>query len=100
MNDLSSLIESDAAYLLPQYKRQWRNLTLSTHPINIHQARVAVEKAYDFLGYSKPLLLFFPSPFAAVPTLVDLSVSGQFGGQLDDLREFTTGNPFPSKNTK
>lgn len=87
MSNLSSLIDADSAYLLPEYKQKWRNLTLSTQPINIHQARTAVERAYQFLGYSKPSLLFFASPFAALPILVDLRVSGQFGQLLHDLRE-------------
>jgi hypothetical protein len=70
-------IDSESALLLPAYIDKWQNLTLSTQPIDLVQAKTAVENAYIEIEQEKPAVLLFPSPFAVLPFLIDLQLSGQ-----------------------
>lgn len=80
-------IDLESAFLLPRYINKWRDLALSTQPINLVEAKTAVENAYVEIGKEKPSVLFFPSPFSALPVLIDIQLSGQFGQLLDSLND-------------
>ena len=83
--------DSETALILPayieKYMLKWRNLALSTHPINFDQAKTAVENAYAKIGKEKPLVVFFPSPFSAISVLIDLQLLEQFGCLLNTLND-------------
>lgn len=55
--------DSESALILPayieKYVLKWRNLALSTQPLNFDQAKAAVENAYAKIGKDKPLVVFF-----------------------------------------
>jgi len=80
-------IDSESALLLAAYTNKWRALALSTQPINLEQAKTAVENVYANIGKEKPSVLFFPSPFSALSVLIDLQLSGQFGQLLNILND-------------
>jgi hypothetical protein len=80
-------IDSESALLLAAYTHKWRALALSTQPINLEQAKTAVENVYANIGKGKPSVLFCPSPFSALSVLIDLQLSGQFGQLLNILND-------------
>ncbi|NEQ22758.1 MAG: hypothetical protein F6K28_26980, partial [Microcoleus sp. SIO2G3] len=48
--------------LIPFYQDKWRNIALSTEPINRKKATSAVKEAYALMGLSEPKILFIDSP--------------------------------------
>ena len=73
--------------LLPTYWEKWRAIAFSTAPIDPCKARVAVEAGYAAVGREKPLIIFCPSPFAALKHIIHIQVENQFGSYLSELTD-------------
>ncbi|WP_143467781.1 DUF6745 domain-containing protein [Leptolyngbya ohadii] len=52
--------------LIPEFRKKWRSICLSTDPIDRARAIDAIEVAYTALGLAAPQVLFFDSPWAAL----------------------------------
>ncbi len=53
------------AELIPVYREKWRQIALSTQPIDRHQAAESILNAYTFAGIKPPRIIFCDSPSAA-----------------------------------
>ncbi|MBW4694934.1 MAG: hypothetical protein KME27_24555 [Lyngbya sp. HA4199-MV5] len=51
--------------LIPVYCEKWRQIALSTEPIDPQKAGDAVRNIYSMYGLNQPDILFFPSLYAA-----------------------------------
>ena len=63
-----SLIEKltpEQEALIPVYREKWRQIALSTKPIDRQKAAEAVKAAYKLIGESEPEIIYFDSPYAA-----------------------------------
>ena len=49
--------------LIPFYQEKWRNIALSTEPIDRQKVTSAVKKAYALIGLSVPEIIFIDSPY-------------------------------------
>jgi hypothetical protein len=56
--------------LIPVYREKWRQIALSTEPIDHQKAVEAVKEAYVMLGQPEPEIVFFDSPHAAWKNLL------------------------------
>ncbi len=63
--------------LIPVYREKWRNIALSTKPIDRQKAADAIKVVYQLIGYQEPEIIFCDSPFAAGKTF-----GNQAGNQL------------------
>ena len=64
--------------LIPEYQQKWRNLYLSTQPIDPIRAAAAVKGAYAVMGKQEPEVVFCTSPRAALQRLEDYVEQVQF----------------------
>lgn len=56
------------------YREKWRKKAFSTEVINKEKATLAINKAYQFVGYDAPhQIIFFPSPRAANEWIIQQS---------------------------
>jgi hypothetical protein len=55
----------DRADLIPVYREKWRQIALSTQPIDRHKAAESILNAYAIAGIQPPKIIFCDSPFAA-----------------------------------
>ncbi len=72
-------LTSEQKALISVYQQKWRNIALSTEPINRPKASEAIKAAYTLIGEKEPEILFFDSPYLASKELEDLSFT-----QLDN----------------
>ncbi|GET38460.1 hypothetical protein MiSe_32180 [Microseira wollei NIES-4236] len=68
-NKIENLIPEQEA-LIPVYREKWRQIALSSKPIDREKAAEAIKSAYIAIGYKQPRILFFDSPSAAIETIV------------------------------
>ena len=66
---IENLIPEQEA-LIPVYREKWRQIALSSKPIDREKAAEAIKSAYIAIGYKQPRILFFDSPSAAIETIV------------------------------
>jgi hypothetical protein len=79
--------------LIPVIREKWRQIALSTEPINRQKVTQAVNAAYALIGEKEPKLLFFDSPYTAVNTVVclvlnkqlDYELGKEFKGKLENV---------------
>ncbi len=50
--------------LIPVIREKWRQIALSTEPIDRQKASEAIKFAYQLIGKQEPKILFFDSPYA------------------------------------
>lgn len=81
--------------LIPFYRYKWRAIAFSTAPIAPHRAKAAVEAGYAAVGKEKPLIIFCPSPFAALKHIIDIQAGNPFGTPLLELNELYFDPYFP-----
>ena len=55
--------------LIPAYRQKWRNIALSTDPIDRKRAREAIVLAYELLDLPQPDIVFCESPYSAYKIL-------------------------------
>ncbi|MBV6626916.1 MAG: hypothetical protein KI793_28920 [Rivularia sp. (in: Bacteria)] len=55
--------------LIPEYQQKWKNIYLSTEPIQHNRAKAAVQGAYAVMGKPEPEVIFCSSPRAALERL-------------------------------
>jgi hypothetical protein len=58
-------ITTAQADLIPVYREKWRQIALSTQPIDRHKAAESILNAYAFAGIKPPEIVFCDSPYAA-----------------------------------
>ena len=73
--------------LIPVYREKWRAIAFSTKPLDPTKASEAINAAYSLVGKEKPAILFCSSPYAALKSIIDIQMSSQFGGYVEDLRD-------------
>ena len=56
--------------LIPVYRDRWKEIVLSTEPVDPPKASQAILSAYATFGKPAPKILFCPSPHAVVKTLI------------------------------
>ncbi|MDJ0735281.1 MAG: hypothetical protein QNJ47_14700 [Nostocaceae cyanobacterium] len=78
MSQISHLTPQQEA-LISTYREKWRDVAISTQPINRQQAQMAVEALYTAVDKPKPEILFFDGPEALEQLLKQHS--------LKDLRQ-------------
>jgi hypothetical protein len=66
-------LSPEQAQLLPEYQEKWRQIALSTEPIDLAQATEAVKNAYRVNGFKEPQIYLYASPFAGMTKVVELS---------------------------
>jgi len=64
-----SQITPEQEALIPVYREKWRNIALSTVPIDREKAADAVQAAYAVIGLEKPEIIFYDSPLRALEQL-------------------------------
>jgi len=67
--------------LIPVYRKKWRQIALSTQPLNRQKAREAIEAAYALIGEAEPEIIFYDSPKSVLTTIILCKLQLQF----DDL---------------
>jgi len=72
--------------LIPVYREKWRAIAFSTEALDPTKASDAIKAAYSLVGREKPAILFCSSPYTALKSIIDIQLSSQFGGYLEDLR--------------
>ena len=79
--------------LIPVIREKWRQIALSTEPINRQKVTQSVNAAYALIGEKEPKLLFFNSPYTALNTVVclvlnkqlDYELGKEFKGKLENV---------------
>ena len=71
----------EQAALIPVYREKWREIALSTGPINRSQAAETIKSAYSAIGLKAPEIIFVDRPYEAA----DLIVS-RFDNPSSELR--------------
>jgi hypothetical protein len=61
--------------LIPVYQKKWRQIVLSTEPVERYKATEAVKAAYALVSFKEPKILFFDSPHSALNTILDQPLS-------------------------
>jgi len=71
--------------LIPIYREKWRQIGLSTKPIDRPQAAAAINTAYNIIGCPKPEIIYFDSPQAALQAfqpLIGRDFRSEFGSEI------------------
>lgn len=87
MTDLISQLTPEQKALIPVYMEKWERIILSTKPIDYQKATEAIKLAYATVGRKKPIIIFCSSPFAALPRIIEIELSIQFGDRLQALTD-------------
>ncbi|MGK7897614.1 MAG: hypothetical protein AB4372_29370 [Xenococcus sp. (in: cyanobacteria)] len=80
--------------LIPVYRHKWQQIACSTEIIDREQARLAINKAYEFIDLAEPNIIFFSNPYEALDyihsevknswgKLGNTSLSNPIGGKLN-----------------
>lgn len=102
---LQTMVEQltiDREKLILEYRQKWRELALSTEPINRSRATSAVNAAYALAGRQPPEILFCDSPHTALEVILNRSKlrldKKQLWSELDDKMSAVLGYKFASKD--
>jgi hypothetical protein len=77
----------EQAALIPVYQAKWREIALSTEPIDLAIATGVLQELYAKLGLTPPEILFFDSPYAALMSGIFNQVSYSIQYELEHLLE-------------
>jgi hypothetical protein len=77
MTEIISQLTPEQEALIPVIHEKWRQIALSTEPLDRKKAANAVRVAYSLMGKQQPHLLFFNSPHEAFNTVI-LNQLGRF----------------------
>lgn len=72
--------------LIPSYLERWRNIVLSSEPIDRNKAVEVVEYMYSLVGRKTPKIIFCNSPYKAINQMLLLDVN------QEDLQKNLTDN--------
>ncbi|MEJ1930009.1 hypothetical protein WDZ92_06960, partial [Nostoc sp. NIES-2111] len=60
-----NLLTPEQRVLIPSYLGKWRNILLSSEPIDRKKAEEVIESLYSLVGKKTPKLIFCNSPYTA-----------------------------------
>ena len=86
-------LTSEQEALIPVYREKWREIAVSTEPIDRQKAAEAVKYAYSALCLEEPEIIFCESPYAAVIVVIVRQRLKQFNqdSQIGEVgSDFTT----------
>ncbi|MBW4622339.1 MAG: hypothetical protein KME17_23665 [Cyanosarcina radialis HA8281-LM2] len=83
----ANILTLEQAALIPVYQAKWREITLSTEPIDPAVATKLLQELYAKLNLSPPEVLFFDSPYAALTSGIFNQVGDSIRYQLENLLE-------------
>ena len=81
---------------IPQYQQKWKNIYLSTQPIQHNRAKAAVQGAYAVMGKPEPEVIFCSSPLVAIEQLKAKLQQSQNSNQTSEQQIYTDFFEFAS----
>ena len=74
--------------LIPVYRKKWQEIALANEKIDRNLATQAINAAYEFLDLSKPDIMFFSTPYAALENIYNQVKNGR-----GTIKDTSLGNP-------
>ncbi len=75
--------------LIPEYQQKWRDVYLSTEPLDRDRASAAVKQAYRVIGKDEPEIIFCSSPSAALERLQSKVAKTEFPQEYEGIEHFS-----------
>ena len=77
----------DADKTLTSLEKEWLNFTQSTEPVNLPKLQSDLTQVYKMLGYGKPQVVLFASPFELGEFIITLAIDSLTQEQLKVLTD-------------